>query len=112
MAHAERNTHATSTDLFDRVGEHPDLFESIDLELMLKEDIYELVGAAIKDAMRLREGFPVRLTAARLDGAGVSDEIGTGSVIDVYLAETGSLIEAYFAQIAGRIASFVNDDLG
>jgi hypothetical protein len=103
--------HVTApNDLYDRMEEDPaDVFDRIDLEVTLKDDLYEMIGEAIKEAMRLREGFPVRLTASRVD-APVAQP-GSGTVIDLYLAETGILIETYFERIASRVADFVNKEL-
>ena len=59
--------------------------------------------------MRLREGFPVRLTASRVDSSVAQP--GSGAIIDLYLAETGTLIETYFERIAARVADFINQEL-
>lgn len=105
----DRRPATGESDLFDRVSEETgDLFDRVDLDMALKDDLYELIGDAIKSAMRLREGFPVRLTAPHHD---VSSEIGSGQVIDLYLAETATLIDAHWEQIAARVARFVNDEM-
>jgi hypothetical protein len=94
------------SDIFELLNDDaPDLFESITLDDELKEDLYELIGLAVKDAMRLREGFPVRLTAANPTLA--MAQIGQGTYLDQYLLETNSLIERYFTRIAQRIAQHV-----
>lgn len=86
-----------------------DLFDRIDLDPLLKDDLFELIGFAVKDAMRLREGFPVRLTAASPSLAAA--QIGQGTYLDQYLLETSALIEQHFVRIAERVAHFVNDEL-
>ena len=98
-----------NNDLYDRLEDGTDVFDRIDLEVTLKDDLYEMVGGAIKEAMRLREGFPVRLTASRVDSSVAQP--GSGAIIDLYLAETGTLIETYFERIAARVADFINREL-
>ncbi len=91
------------SDIFDLLRDDTaDQFSHISLDLDFKEDLFELVGLAIKEAMRLREGFPVRLTASNPLLAAA--QIGRGTMLDQYLVETNALIEEHFARIADRIS--------
>lgn len=107
---APRSTPAAGADIFALLGdESPVRFAQIDLDIEFKDDLFELIGLAVKEAMWLRESFPVRLTAANplLVGA----QIGQGTVLDQYLLETTALIEKHFARIAERVATHVNEEL-
>jgi len=101
------NGHAPGADVVARVVGSPaatdDLFAHIDLDVTLKDDLYEAIGDAIKARMHLRERYPVRLSAPRADDA--------PPWTDAYLAEAATLIEGAFERIAGRVAHFVNDEL-
>lgn len=81
-----------------------DLFTHIDLDISLKDDLYELIGDAIKEGMRLRERYPVRLTSPSWHD---SDD----TFVRAYLAEVGGLIQTYFDRVAGRVSAFVNEDI-
>lgn len=101
------NGHAPGADIVARVVSSPaaaeDLFAHIDLDVTLKDDLYEAIGDAIKAGMHLRERYPVRLSAPQAGNA--------PSWTDAYLAEAAALIEGTFEHIAARVAHFVNDEL-